>query len=245
MQNKTPKVTVVMPGYNAEKTLAKTLRDIPKDIVNTIILVDDKSQDGTVKIAKDLGLIVVEHKKNKGYGGNQKTCYQEALKSNPDIIIMLHPDYQYDPKLIKYMVSLINENYLDVVLGSRIRSKREAIAGGMPYYKYISNRLLTMIENTLSGYVLSDWHSGFRAYKREVLENIDFQKNSDDFIFDSQMLFKIIDRKYRIGEIPTPVRYFKDASSINFKRSLRYGFLTLIVALGFFFRRLFNIKNNA
>ncbi|MBP8590959.1 glycosyltransferase family 2 protein [Candidatus Shapirobacteria bacterium] len=233
------KTIVVLPAYNAEKTLEKTILDIPRDEVDKIILVDDKSGDQTVKIAKKLGLTVFRHSKNKGYGANQKTCYRVALKYHPDIVIMLHPDYQYDPKIIKYFVEFIGEDRFDIMLGSRIRSRQETLAGGMPLYKYLGNRFLTIMENLASGYNLSEWHTGMRAYKREVLENINFLKNSDDFLFDSQILFQIIEKGYRIGEIPVPVRYFPEASSINFKRSLKYGLGTLGVTANFLAKRIF------
>ena len=232
------KTIVVLPAYNAEKTLEKTVREIPKEVVKEIILVDDKSHDQTVKIARKLNLTVFRHHKNRGYGANQKTCYLLALKHHPDIVVMLHPDYQYDPKIIKYFVEFISEGRFDVMLGSRIRSRHEALTGGMPLYKYLGNRFLTIVENFISGYNLSEWHTGMRAYKREVLENIDFLKNSDDFLFDSQILFQIIEKGYRIGEIPVPVRYFPEASSINFKRSLKYGLGTLAVATKFLVKKI-------
>ena len=232
------KTIVVLPAYNAEKTLEKTVREIPQEVVEEIILVDDKSHDQTVKIARKLNLTVFRHRKNRGYGANQKTCYLLALKHHPDIVVMLHPDYQYDPKIIKYFVEFISEDRFDVMLGSRIRSRHEALAGGMPLYKYLGNRFLTIIENFVSGYNLSEWHTGMRAYKREVLENIDFLKNSDDFLFDSQILFQIIEKGYRIGEIPVPVRYFPEASSINFKHSLKYGLGTLAVAAKFLAKKI-------
>ena len=231
------KTIVVLPAYNAEKTLEKTVREIPQEVVEEIILVDDKSHDKTVKIARKLNLTVFRHHKNRGYGANQKTCYLLALKHHPDIVVMLHPDYQYDPKIIKYFVEFISEGRFDVMLGSRIRSRHEALTSGMPLYKYLGNRFLTIIENFVSGYNLSEWHTGMRAYKREVLENIDFLKNSDDFLFDSQILFQIIEKGYRIGEIPVPVRYFPEASSINFKRSLKYGLGTLAVAAKFLVKK--------
>jgi len=234
-----PKVIVVLPAYNAEKTLEKTVSEIPKDLVSEIILVDDKSNDKTIELARKLNLTVYLHEKNKGYGANQKTCYRIALEKGADIIIMIHPDYQYDPRVVKYMVGFIQEGYCDVMLGSRIRSRREALEGGMPAYKYFSNRLLTFFENILSGYNLSEWHTGLRAYRREVLEKIDFANNSDDFVFDSQVLFQIIGKGYRIGEIPVPVRYFPEASSINFFRSFRYGILTLWTAFKFFLKRIY------
>jgi len=232
------KTIVVLPAYNAEKTLKKTVREIPQEVVEEIILVDDKSHDKTVKIAQKLNLTVFRHRKNRGYGANQKTCYLLALKHHPDIVVMLHPDYQYDPKIIKYFVEFISEGRFDVMLGSRIRSRHEALTGGMPLYKYLGNRFLTIVENFISGYNLSEWHTGMRAYKREVLENIDFLKNSDDFLFDSQILFQIIEKGYRIGEIPVPVRYFPEASSINFKRSLKYGLGTLAVAAKFLAKKI-------
>jgi len=234
--HKLPKVIVVLPAYNAAKTLEKTVAEIPKDIVDSILLVDDKSTDETIVVAEKLGLIIAKHDKNLGYGGNQKTCYILALERGAEIVIMLHPDYQYDPKLIRYFVSFIRDGYFDVMLGSRIRSRKEAIAGGMPLYKYYANRILTLIENFASGYNLSEWHTGMRAYKREVLENINFKRNSNDFVFDSQVLFQIIEKGYRIGEIPVPVRYSPEASSINFARSLRYGLHTLWIAMVYWVR---------
>ena len=224
------KVVVVLPAYNAAKTLEKTVGDIPKNLVDEIILVDDKSQDQTCKIAEALGIFVVKHPENKGYGANQKTCYKLALERRADIVAMIHPDYQYDPKLLKHFIDFIKEDYFDVMLGSRIRSRKETLKGGMPAYKYYSNRFLTLIENLATGYNLSEWHTGMRAYKKEVLEVIDFENNSDDFVFDSQVLFQIIEKGFRIGEVPVPVRYFKEASSINFFRSLKYGAQTLFLA---------------
>ena len=224
------KVVVVLPAYNAAKTLEKTVGDIPKNLVDEIILVDDKSQDQTCKIAEALGIFVVKHPENKGYGANQKTCYKLALERRADIVAMIHPDYQYDPKLLKHFIDFIKEDYFDVMLGSRIRSRKETLKGGMPAYKYYSNRFLTLIENLATGYNLSEWHTGMRAYKKEVLKVIDFENNSDDFVFDSQVLFQIIEKGFRIGEVPVPVRYFKEASSINFFRSLKYGAQTLFLA---------------
>lgn len=231
MFERTAKVIVVLPAYNAVKTLEKTVADIPRELVDEIILVDDASSDETSRLAKSLGLTVITHEMNGGYGANQKTCYRAALERGADIVIMLHPDYQYDPKLITHFVSLIQDDYFDVVLGSRIRSRREALAGGMPIYKYYANRFLSLAENLASGYNLSEWHSGYRAYTREVLEHIDFMHNSDDFVFDSQILFQAIEKNYRIGEIPVPVRYFPEASSINFSRSMTYGLQTLGLAV--------------
>lgn len=230
------KIIVVLPAYNAASTLKMTVKDIP-EMVDEIILVDDKSHDETVTVAKELGLFVHLHERNNGYGANQKTCYRVALEHGGDIIVMIHPDYQYDPRLTRFFAEFIGDDYFDVMLGTRIRSRHEALAGGMPIYKYISNRALTIFENIVSGYNLSEWHTGMRAYKREVLENINWQKNSNDFVFDSQMLFQIIAKKYRIGEIPAPVRYFKEASSINFWRSLKYGLGTVWVGLQYLFGR--------
>jgi glycosyltransferase involved in cell wall biosynthesis len=234
-----PKVVVVLPAYHAEKTLERTVADIPNEIVDEIILVDDFSTDNTVAIAQKLGLSIFQHEHNEGYGANQKTCYKMALERGADIVVMLHPDYQYDPKLIRYFVHFIAEGYFDVMLGTRIRSRREALAGGMPIYKYLANRLLSLFENIVSGQNLSEWHTGMRAYKSEVLENIDFENHSNDFVFDTQVLFRIVEKGYRIGEISVPVRYFNEASSINFTRSVRYGVGTVFVALNYFLKRLF------
>jgi len=231
------KVIVVLPAYNAEKTLRQTVNDIPRDVVDEIILVDDYSHDKTVEHAKSMGLTVYQHEMNKGYGANQKTCYKYALERGADIIVMLHPDYQYDPKLINPFVYFIENDYFDVMLGSRIRTRQETLAGGMPLYKYIANRFLTFIENLVSGQNLSEWHTGMRAYKRSVLENIDFNDNSDDFVFDTQILFQIIGKGYRIGEIPVPVRYFPGSSTINFAGSVKYGIETVWTAFSYLFRR--------
>jgi glycosyltransferase involved in cell wall biosynthesis len=221
------KVVVVFPAYFAEKTLERTVNEIPGGLVDEMILVDDCSSDGTVPLAQKLGLKVHRHSRNTGYGGNQKTCYRLALEAGAGIIVMLHPDYQYDPRLIKYFVELIRDGYFDVMLGTRIRSRSEALSGGMPLYKYLSNRALTLFQNLVSGQNLSEWHTGMRAYRREVLEKSGFMDFSDDFVFDTQMLFAIVRRGYKIGEISVPVRYFREASSINLWRSLRYGLLTV------------------
>ena len=230
---KDKKIIVVLPAYNAEKTLKKTVDDIPKEFVDEIMLVDDCSKDKTAKVATMLGIKLQEHAVNKGYGGNQKTCYDLALKAGADIVIMLHPDYQYDPRIIKYFIEFIGDGYFDVMLGSRIRSRKESLAGGMPLYKYYFNRLLSLFENIVSGQNLSEWHTGMRAYTSEVLRKIKYQKFSDDFVFDSQALFAIVKKGYKIGEIPVPVRYFKEASSINFARSMKYGLGTVKTALGY------------
>lgn len=231
------KIIVVLPAYNAAQTLEQTVRDLP-EMVDEIILVDDKSHDATASVARQLGLFVFERDKNGGYGANQKNCYQLALEHGADIIVMIHPDYQYDPKLVKYFAAFIADDCFDVMLGTRIRSRREALAGGMPLYKYFFNRALTIFENLVSGYNLTEWHTGMRAYKREVLEKIDYQNNSDDFVFDSQVLFQIVAGRYRIGEIPVPVRYFKEASSINFWRSVKYGLGTIATGLKYLFGRI-------
>ncbi|MBA7709028.1 Undecaprenyl-phosphate 4-deoxy-4-formamido-L-arabinose transferase [subsurface metagenome] len=226
------RITVVMPAYNAEKTLIKTYNEIPKEIVDDIILTDDASQDKTAKLSKKLKIKTIIHQTNKGYGGNQKTCYLEALKGNPDIVIMLHPDYQYSPKLITAMASLISVGEYDVVLASRILG-RGALKGGMPLYKYIANRILTFIENIMLGQKLTEYHTGYRAFRSEVLKSIPFLKNSDDFVFDNEILAQITYFGYRIGEISCPTKYFPEASSIGFKGSVKYGLGVLATSLKF------------
>jgi glycosyltransferase involved in cell wall biosynthesis len=226
------KIVVVMPAYNAAKTLVTTYREIPLDIVDEVLLVDDASTDDTKEVATRLNIHLIVHTKNKGYGGNQKTCYEAALAANADIIIMLHPDYQYTPKLIGAMAYLLNSGEFDIVLGSRILGGK-ALSGGMPYYKYFSNRVLTFLQNLLMGAKLSEYHTGYRAYTREVLETISWKKNSDDFIFDNQFLSQAIFDKFRIGEITCPTKYFKEASSINFSRSVKYGLGCLKTAILF------------
>jgi glycosyltransferase involved in cell wall biosynthesis len=216
------KIIVVMPAYNAARTLSATYREVPHAIVDEVIMVDDKSYDQTVEIAKKLDILTVQHDRNQGYGGNQKTCYKTALERGADIIIMLHPDYQYTPKLITAMASLISEGLFDCVLGSRILGVG-ALKGGMPLYKYLSNRGLTLVQNLLMGYKLSEYHTGYRAYRRVILENLPWQHNSDDFLFDNQMLAQIIYAGYSIGEISCPTLYNADSSSINFRRSVVYG----------------------
>ncbi|MFM7056800.1 MAG: glycosyltransferase family 2 protein [Planctomycetota bacterium] len=232
-----PRVIAVMPAYNAASTLEATLRDIPADAVDEIILVDDCSRDDTVAVARKLGLTVIRHDRNTGYGGNQKTCYSEALRRGADIVVMIHPDYQYDSRVIPVAAELIRIGNVDVVLGSRIRTRAEALQGGMPAWKYIANRCLTIFENVVLGQNLGDFHSGFRAYRREVLETIPWQLNSNDFVFDTQFLAQAVFLGFRLGDIPVPVRYFDEASSINFRRSLRYGLLTLWVMLAFWLNR--------
>ena len=231
------KVIVVMPAYNAAKTLVSTYKEIPFDIVDEVLLVDDASTDETAKISQELNIKLIIHPKNLGYGGNQKTCYEEALKAGGDIIIMLHPDYQYTPKLIGAMVYLLNTDEFDVVLGSRILGGKTR-SGGMPLYKYISNRVLTLLQNMIMGAKLSEYHTGYRAYTREVLETIPWKDNSDDFVFDNQFLSQAIFAKFRIGEITCPTRYFKEASSINFSRSLKYGIGCLGAAFLFRFQKM-------
>jgi glycosyltransferase involved in cell wall biosynthesis len=224
------KIVVVMPAYNAGKTLEKTYAAIPHNIVDEVILVDDQSQDSTAEVARKLGLHTFVHEKNKGYGANQKTCYREALRLDADIVIMLHPDYQYDPRLITAMSSLIAEDIYDVVLGSRILCGK-SLSGGMPFYKFVSNRILTLLENIIIREKLSEYHTGYRAFSRQVLETMPLQKNSDDFVFDNQMLLQALYFNFRVGEISCPTRYEKDSSSINFQRSVKYGLGVLWTAL--------------
>ncbi len=218
---------VVMPAYNAESTLAQTITDLPREGIDEVILVDDGSRDRTVEIARSLGLTVVEHPENRGYGGNQKTCYRLALERDPDVVVMLHPDYQYDARVVPAMIELLRLDHCDLLLGNRIRSRREALDGGMPLYKYLANRALTIVENVWLGQNLGECHSGLRAYRREVLETIPFERNSDDFVFDSQFLVQAVHFGFRLGDLPVPVRYMAEASSIDFRRSTRYGTLTL------------------
>ncbi len=222
------KVIVVMPAYNAAKTLERTYNDLPKEVVDKVILVDDVSQDETVEIARHLGLEVVVHIQNKGYGGNQKTCYLKALEEGADIVVMLHPDYQYDSTLVPDLIRPIQEGKADMMLGSRFLSGG-TLAGGMPLYKYISNRILTFIENLVLGQHLSECHTGFRAYSRRFLETIPFLLNSDNFVFDTEVIAQAVAFGFRIGEIAVPTRYFKEASSVNFKNSVIYGLSTLAV----------------
>lgn len=221
------KVIAVLPAYNAEQTLEKTVRDIPDGAVDEVVLVDDCSKDGTVELARKLGLTTIVHEKNLGYGGNQKTCYREAIERGADIVIMIHPDYQYDARLTPYITGLIENDVCDFVLGNRIRTRREALRGGMPVWKYVANRLLTVFENLFTGQNLGEWHSGLRAYSREVLDTIPWEINSDDFVFDQQLLHQAAFLGFRMGDIPVAARYFEEASSINFVRSVVYGLSTL------------------
>jgi len=222
-----------MPAYNAEKTLEKTYFDIPEEFRKNVILVDDCSSDRTVDVAVSLGVTVIRHSANKGYGGNQKTCYDAALDAGAAIVVMLHPDYQYDARVVGLMAQLIELGNCDLVLGNRIRTRAEALDGGMPKWKYFINRLSTFFENFVLGQSLGDYHSGLRAYSSEVLRIIPYAKNSDDFVFDQELLVQAVSFKFRLGDIPVPVRYFEEASSINFRRSVRYGFGALGAILSF------------
>ena len=231
------KIVVVFPAYNAAKTLADTYNEIPIDIVDEVLLVDDASQDNTVGVAKELGIRnIISHAKNTGYGGNQKSCYKAALELGADIVIMVHPDYQYTPKLIPSMAYLIANEVYEVVLGSRILGKG-ALKGGMPVYKYISNRFLTLFQNYMIGAKLSEYHTGYRAFSRKVLESINYQANSDDFVFDNQMLSQILYQGFEIAEITCPTKYFKEASSINLKRSIKYGLGVMQTSFRHFFQK--------
>ena len=221
------KIIAVLPAYNAEQTLAATVADFPPGCVDDILLVDDGSKDRTVEIARNMGLTVVVHPKNRGYGGNQKTCYRYALDHGADVVVMIHPDYQYDARVIPHAVGFVELGILDVVLGNRVRSRAEALACGMPWWKYVSNRGLTAVENVALGQNLGEFHSGFRVYRRSVLETIPFERNSDDFVFDTQFLVQAVHFGFRLGDVPVPVRYFEEASQINFRRSTKYGLETL------------------
>jgi glycosyltransferase involved in cell wall biosynthesis len=231
------KIAVVLPAYNAARTLEQTFAEIPLDIVDDVILTDDASKDCTIAAAAALGIYTIRHQRNIGYGGNQKTCYAAALARGADIIVMLHPDYQYTPRLITAMASMLTSGHFDAVLASRILG-RGALAGGMPLYKYIANRLLTLVENMLLGIKLSEYHTGYRAWTREVLERLPLRACSDDFVFDNQMIAQAVQFGFRIGEISCPTRYFAEASSINFRRSVIYGFGVLRTALEFRLHRL-------
>ena len=225
------KVVVVLPAYNAAKTLEQTYREIPFDLVDDVVLVDDASRDNTLDLAKSLGIRhAIRHERNKGYGGNQKTCYRKALELSADIVVMLHPDYQYTPKLLPAMISVIGSDVYPVVFGSRILGNG-ALQGGMPIYKYIANRMLTLVQNLLLGEKLSEYHTGYRAFSREVLQSIDLEACNDDFIFDNEMVSQIFYKGYRIAEVTCPTKYFDEASSINFSRSVKYGLGCLRVSI--------------
>lgn len=232
------KVVAVLPAYNATRTLERTLRDFPVGEVDEIVLVDDCSSDGTSALAESMGLHVIRHQKNTGYGGNQKTCYRKALELGADYVVMVHPDYQYDSRVLSLAIGFIKLGICDVVLGSRIRTRREALDGGMPPAKYFANRGLTTIENIALGQNVGDFHSGFRAYKREVLERIPFERNSNSFVFDTQFLVQCVHQNFRLGDIPVPVRYFDEASSIDMKRSTIYALRTLWTLVQFWAHRL-------
>lgn len=231
------KLVVVLPAYNAALTLRQTFSEIPFDIVDEVVLVDDHSTDCTIEVGRELGIQhIIRHEKNKGYGGNQKTCYDKALSLNADIVIMLHPDYQYTPFLITPMAHIIADKLYPVVMGSRILGKG-ALNGGMPYYKYVFNRMLTLFQNILMGQKLSEYHTGYRAFSSDVLRKIDYHANSDDFVFDNQMLAQIFYAGFDIAEVTCPTKYFPEASSINFSRSVKYGLGVLGTSLRYFFAK--------
>ena len=232
------RLVVVMPAYNAEATLERTWRDLPQEAVDAIILVDDASRDGTVAVAERLGITVIRHPQNRGYGANQKTCYRTSLDHGAEIVAMVHPDYQYDARARPHLVAFIELGICDLVLGSRIRSRAEALAGGMPLWKYLANRVLTILENLVLGQNLGDCHSGFRVYARRVLETLPFERNSDDFVFDSQLLAQAAYFGFRIADAPVPARYFPEASSIGLRRSVVYGLGTLGVLVQYLGHRL-------
>jgi glycosyltransferase involved in cell wall biosynthesis len=232
------KIIAVLPAYNAERTLAATIADFPPGSVDDILLVDDGSTDRTVAIARQMGLSVIVHDKNKGYGGNQKTCYRYALEHGADVVVMIHPDYQYDARVIPHAVGIIELGICDVILGNRVRTRAEAVSCGMPWWKYLANRGLTLLENVTLGQNLGEFHSGFRVYRRKVLETVPFERNSDDFVFDTQFLVQAVHFGFRLGDVPVPVRYFDEASSINFRRSSKYGLETLKTVAQFWLHRL-------
>ena len=235
-------LTIVLPAYKAAKTLKQTWDEIPFDIVDHVILVDDKSPDNTVEVAKSLGIQhIIVHDKNKGYGGNQKSCYNKAKELKSDIVIMLHPDYQYTPKLIQSISYIIANELYPAVFASRILGNG-ALRGGMPRYKYVFNRMLTLFQNIMMGQKLSEYHTGYRAFSKEVLDVVDYELNSDDFVFDNEMAAQIFFAGYEIGEITCPTKYFDDASSINFRRSMKYGFGVLRVSMAYFLAKNFGVK---
>ncbi len=231
-----------MPAYNAASTLEKTVKDIPEGFADEIILVDDSSKDDTVRIAQRLGLTVILHTTNQGYGANQKTCYAEARKRKADIVVMVHPDYQYDSSLSPLFSELIEKHICDIVLGSRVRTRKECIGSGMPLYKYLSNRFLTILENLITGQNLSEWHTGYRAYSKKVLETIPYDRNSNGFLFDAQFLIQAAYFGFKIGDLPVPCRYMDEASSINFGRSVAYGLGTVGTLIQFILQKLCLIK---
>ena len=242
------RIVVVMPAYHAGRTLEATWRDLPHDIVDQVVVVDDASDDDTVAVARSLGLDVILHPHNMGYGANQKTCYREAIARSADIVVMVHPDYQYDPRLVTAMAGMVASGIYDMVLGSRILGSG-ALRGGMPLWKYLANRLLTLFENVMLGAHLSEYHTGYRAYSRSLLDALPWQRNSDDFVFDNQILAQAIVGRYRIGEVSVPTRYFAEASSIGFRRSVRYGFgvvgttlLAFLARTGIYRHRLFELQ---
>jgi glycosyltransferase involved in cell wall biosynthesis len=230
------KIVVVMPAYNAEKTLRMTWDELPHEVVDEVVLVDDASGDSTVRMARELGVRTFVHQQNKGYGANQKTCYREALRLGADIVVMIHPDYQYSPRLVTAMASMIVSGHYDVVLGSRILGGT-ALKGGMPLYKYVANRFLTLVENLAIGVKLSEYHTGFRAYSRKALETLPLENNSDDFVFDNEILAQAVYFGFQIGEISCPTRYFDDASSINFSRSVKYGLGVMATSLKYLLQK--------
>jgi len=241
IKNKT-KILIVMPAYNAAKTIEATFNSIPKELDFETLVVDDASKDETVKITKNLGLKVLERKVNGGYGANQKTCYDHALKTDAHIIVMIHPDYQYDARVIPSLILPLELDICDIMLGNRIRSRKEALKGGMPLYKYFANRFLTILENCILGQNLGEFHSGLRAYKRKVIKEVPWRINSNEFVFDQQFLIQSAFLNLRIGDVPVPAKYFKDASSINFCKSVRYGLETLWTLLLYILAKWFKIK---
>ncbi|MBN9521803.1 glycosyltransferase family 2 protein [bacterium] len=237
------KIIAVLPAYNAATTLAATIHDFPAGCVDEILLVDDCSKDDTVRVAREMGLTVIQHEKNTGYGGNQKTCYRYCLEQGADVVVMIHPDYQYDARVIPLAVGVVELGICDVVLGNRVRSRAETLKCGMPWWKYLSNRGLTAFENLALGQNLGEFHSGFRVYRRKVLETIPFEGNSDDFVFDTQFLVQAVHFGFRLGDVPVPVRYFDEASQINFRRSTKYGLQTLTTVGAYWLNRL-GLKRN-
>jgi glycosyltransferase involved in cell wall biosynthesis len=230
------KLIVVMPAYNAEKTLRQTYAELPHEYVDDVVLVDDASNDHTTMVARELGIKTIIHRNNRGYGGNQKTCYREALRLGADIVVMVHPDYQYSPRLVTAMASMISSGHYDVVLGSRILGG-QALRGGMPVYKYIANRFLTFVENVMVGVKLSEYHTGYRAFSRSVLERLPIESNSDGYLFDNELIVQAVHFGFRIGEISCPTRYFPEASSINFLKSMEYGIGVIVTSIKYALQR--------